>query len=63
MLFQTKAFLAAMEKKGVRLQEDFQIHEIDMYRWSREKPTLPWDVTEDNLKTRETIERNLKPKQ
>ncbi|XP_018020968.1 39S ribosomal protein L18, mitochondrial [Hyalella azteca] len=40
------AFVKTIEECGVRLSEDFQLHETDMYPWALERPTLPWDVPE-----------------
>ena len=44
---QIKIFLDTISDEGIRLEEDFQLHETDMYFWSRVKPTLPWEVQED----------------
>ncbi|KAF2357051.1 Spermatogenesis-associated protein 6 N-terminal [Trinorchestia longiramus] len=41
-----KAFMDTLFESGVRLTEDFQLHETDMYPWAAERPTLPWQVPE-----------------
>lgn len=43
----TNVFLQAVESGGVRLQEDFQIHETDLFEWADEQPTRPWEVPEE----------------
>jgi len=47
-----------MEDGGIKLTEDFQIHEQDMYPWAKENPTTPWEVTEEDVKIRDAKLQN-----
>ena len=45
---QIRLFLKGMKEEGVSLEEPEQILEEEMYFFARKRPTLPWEVTEED---------------
>ncbi|RXG54349.1 39S ribosomal protein L18, mitochondrial [Armadillidium vulgare] len=53
-------FLKALEDGGVTLEESPQIREKQTYATHHKIPTMPWEVTEEDVEVYDAISRQLK---